>query len=552
MLREFRGLPRKRGKPEGTWQGETLALVVPELGYKPTIGESIRRAAQEWPDRDFIVMPNRRITYGEAEAASRRLGRALLATGIGKGSRVGIFDTYSAEWVIAWLAATRIGALAMPFSSIYKPAELRAVLRIGDVHTLVVPSALLGRSVPDMLEEAVPSLAGTAAGNVFLSEMPYLRQVWMWGASDRSWVTLVDVLGEADLLPRVPDRVFDEVESEVVPADWAQVTYTSGSSALPKGVVHSHGAIVRTTGVPMQVGPASAPILESALEHEINFNAFPLFWIGGTLVLGRALRRGTTVCCLERFDPGPALDLIEREHCTSVTGWPSLIQALKGHPSFAQRDLSQVSTFAGVLPGMHPGPVPGFGIHRSMSELVGNWNGSERQVIDPETGEVLPDLAEGELVVRGFGMMQGYYKKEREETFDQDGWLHTGDRAFMYENQPYFVGRFYEMVKSQGANVSPREVEVVLEVWPEIQHVFVFGTPHPVLEEEVTAVIVFMPGFSMTPDEIRTRAARELSSFKVPTRLEILDDGSTLPWLGSGKPDKLQLRSRFVSGEPTS
>jgi acyl-CoA synthetase (AMP-forming)/AMP-acid ligase II len=146
-----------------------------------------------------------------------------------------------------------------------------------------------------------------------------------------------------------------------------------------------------------------------------------------------------------------------------------------------------------------------------MSELVGNWNGSERKAVaDASTGEPLPDLAEGELWVRGFGVMQGYYKKEREETFDENAWLHTGGKVFMYENRPFFVGRSYEMIKSQGANVSPPEVELCFEQWPEIEHALVFGLPHPTLEEEVTAVVVFKPGLSMTTEEIQERARRDL------------------------------------------
>ena len=130
-------------------------LEVPDIGYKATIGEALRQAAAQWPDRDFIVMPDRRITFADAELASRRLAKQLIATGHGKGSRIGIFDTYSTEWVIVWLAAARIGALVMPFSSIYKPAELRVVLRVGDVQTLLAPSSFLGKDVPGKLVEAV-------------------------------------------------------------------------------------------------------------------------------------------------------------------------------------------------------------------------------------------------------------------------------------------------------------------------------------------------------------------------------------------------------------
>jgi acyl-CoA synthetase (AMP-forming)/AMP-acid ligase II len=528
----------------------TRALPVPEFDYKETLGAALVRAAERWPDRDFVVLPDRRMTFADMEAASRRLGKELLASGVGKGARIGIWDTYSVEWVVAWFAVMRIGGIAMPCSSIYKPAELSTVMRIGDMHTMLIPPSFLGKDTAAMLEEAVPSLTDSEAP-YFVESHPYLRQVWCWGPSSRTWARQIDL---DTIGSRVSDEVFRRVEAEVVPADWAQVTYTSGSSALPKGVVHSHGAIVRTTGAPMTVLAAN-PGASSDDERRVGFCAFPFFWIGGTLVLGGAVQAGRTVVCVPKFESGPALDMIERERCTSVTGWTSIVQQLRGNPSVPNRDLThipmldpspegvaaQMAQMAAYFP-----PLPGAQGHRSMSELVGNWAGAERKVIDPETGETLPDLVEGELLVRGFGALQGYYKKEREQTFDEDGWLHTGDRVVLHENRPFFVGRYFEMVKSQGANVAPLEVEAVIQAWPEIKHCFVFGTPHPTLEEEVCAVVAFMPGESMTVDEIRSRAARELSSYKVPTRIELVTDESTLPWLGSGKPDKLTLKARLL------
>ncbi|MGE0878460.1 MAG: class I adenylate-forming enzyme family protein [Acidimicrobiia bacterium] len=531
----------------------TYPAPMPDLPFAPTTGNALRHVATRHPDRDFVVLPDKRATYAEMEKASRELGRRLLADGVGKGTRVGIFDTYSVEWVVVWLAVTRIGALAMPFSSIYKPAELATVMRIGDVDLLLAPTTMLGKDVGAFVEEAVPGLRSASAG-FRLADLPFLRRVWLWSdggtASVPAWATAVDVMAAAAGAgaSAVDDTVFAAVEHEVVPADLAQVTYTSGSSALPKGVVHSHGAIVRSTAQSMGViAGGREPMPGETVEPAVVFNAFPLFWIGGTLAIGRALQRGDTLVHVPRFEPKAALDMIERERCVNVMGWPSLVNAMVGDPSFAGRDLSFCLPLSGAPMPVPEVPVPGALGHRSMSELVGNWGGSERKAIDPETGDALPDLVEGELAVRGWGALQGYYKKEREETFDADGWLHTGDRVFIYDNRVFFVGRFYEMVKSQGANVSPREVETVLEKWPEIMHAFVFGTPHPAWEEEVTALVCFNPGMSMSIDEMRARAAKELSSYKVPTRIEVIAEESSIPWLGSGKPDKLAMRAALLA-----
>jgi acyl-CoA synthetase (AMP-forming)/AMP-acid ligase II len=221
---------------------------------------------------------------------------------------------------------------------------------------------------------------------------------------------------------------------------------------------------------------------------------------------------------------------------------------MRTHPSRPGRDLSHcpilVSGPSDVA--LVDSPLPGTPAHRGMSETVGNWNGVERRIIDPETGEEVPDGKEGELVIRGYGVTQGYYKKEREEVFDADGWLHTGDRCIMVDGRPYFVGRFYEMIKTRGANVSPREVELALESLPDVAHALVFGLPHPEMEEEVTAVLVPAPGTVLDREAVRAAARKLLSSYKVPTRIETLDDEADVPWLASGKPDKLQLLQRLL------
>ncbi|HEY7107155.1 MAG TPA: class I adenylate-forming enzyme family protein [Acidimicrobiia bacterium] len=516
---------------------------VPDLGYTPTIPAVLHRAVEQFGDVDFVVTPDRRMTYREAEAASRRLAKRMIAAGIGKGTRVGVYFTYGQEWVLTWLALSRIGALVMPLATTYRPSEIRKVLRIGDIDTLVTAPTVLGKDMQQMLEDSVPGLAGTTGTPLYLEDAPSLRSVWMSGGSDRAWAVPVDLEADPDVDPRIDDTVLEAMEREVTPADLAQVTYTSGSSADPKGVVHTHGTVLRGTYF---FGAPGGPFASSKF-----FCAFPFFWIGGTLILGGALQNGLTVLCIERFEPGAALDLIEAEQATGVAGWPTLMQAMRDHPSFRGRSLPDIPglTFGPTDVALTASPVPGIPGHRGMSETLGNFMGVDVRAVDPDTGEDVPEMEEGELLVRGHGLMHGYYKKEREEVFDEDGWFHTGDRVFMHEGRPYFVGRYTEMVKSQGANVAPREVELFLETFDEVLYAFVVGMPHAERGEEVTAVLVPAKGHAIDPQDIQRRSREQISGYKVPTRIELWSEDD-VPWLGSGKPDKIAIRARLA--EPAS
>jgi acyl-CoA synthetase (AMP-forming)/AMP-acid ligase II len=515
-------------------------MEAPDLGFRPTIPEALHRAVEQWGARDFIVTPDRRMTYGEAEEHSRWLAERMLAAGLGKGSRVGVYLPYGQEWVVVWLAASRIGAVLMPLATTYRPTEIRKVLRIGDIDTLITARTVLGRDMQDMLEASVPGLADAPGTRLYLPETPFLRAVWIGGGADRPWATAVELESRPTAVDGVDDDLLAAVEREVAPADLAQVTYTSGSSADPKGVVHTQGVVLRATSF---LGALRPEPPEGGVKI---FNAFPFFWIGGTLVLGSALQTGAAVLCIERFEPGAALDLIESEQATAVTGWPTLMQAMRDHPTFADRTLPEI---AGLSQGpsdvaLAGGPVTGIPGHRGMSETVGNFSIVDRICVDPETGEPRADLEEGELWVRGPGLMHGYYKKEREEVFDENGWLHTGDRVFMFEGRPFFVGRFTEMVKSQGANVAPREVELFLETFPEVLYAFVVGMPHPERGEEVTAVLVAAKDHEIDPADLQKRAREQISGYKVPTRIEIWPE-DLIPWLGSGKPDKLAIKAKL-------
>jgi acyl-CoA synthetase (AMP-forming)/AMP-acid ligase II len=272
----------------------------------------------------------------------------------------------------------------------------------------------------------------------------------------------------------------------------------------------------------------------------------PFFWVGGPQDLLGALYSGAAVVTQERFDAEGALELLERERCTSIVGWATVLQDLREHPTYPSRDLSSLNLgIAPVGPMVSSrGDPPNLG----MTETFGphaNRDWFDYKVVDPETGRSLGDGEEGEFCVRGFGLMAGLYKKEREETFDSDGYYHTGDRGYIEGGRIWFRGRYSEMIKSGGANVSPLEVETVLGSFPEVKAAFVVGVPDPKRGEVVAAAVVAAAGSTPDLDELRLRANKELSAYKVPVRWQLLDDAE-VPRLASGKIDKRTLKEAFL------
>src|SRR5829696_6704466 len=290
---------------------------IPSLDFLPTIPALVARAAERYGDRDLIATPDDRATFADVDAGSRRLAKRLLASGVGKGTRVGLHFSYGRGFLVAFLAATRIGALAVPCSTSYAPGELRRALRRNDVHTFIVPPQLTGNDELTFVEEAVPELVGRS-GLLLLEELPHLRQILVLGGSDRAWAEGVDLAVDVEGLP---DGVLAAAESDVAPADLLVVIQTSGSTAEPKGVVHTHGAVIRKMAGPMLHG-GGVPDGPHAV-----FAAMPLFWIGGLIIIASALVHGTTMVCQERFEIESALDMIEQEHCIAVSAYHDQTQA---------------------------------------------------------------------------------------------------------------------------------------------------------------------------------------------------------------------------------
>lgn len=515
-----------------------------DIGFRPTIGDAVRRAAAEFGDTDYIVTLEDRLTYADAEAASARLARRMLARGIGKGTRVGVFYPNGTDWVVAWLAASRIGAVVLPLSTLYAPGELKKVLRLGDVDVLLAPARVLKVDVPSFLEEALPGLATHAGPDLRIPGAPYLRRIWLDRAEQTPSWAMSFGLRDEPAAEDVGPEILAAVEAEVAPSDAAIIIHTSGTTADPKGVVHAHAALMRQSAIIPPTMQAMAP--EGVAPKYLC--AMPFFWIGGVLGVTGTLHAPVTLLVMARLEAGGALELLERERGTAVAGWPTFTQRMRLHPDFATRDLSSVPT---LLEGpadlaLH-GTPDNVARHRSMTETAGSFLTTDIAVVD-ENGKEVPTGEEGELLVRGAGIMLGYNKREAWEVFDADGWLHTGDRVFLRENDPavYFAGRFTELIKTSGANVSPKEVELAIDEHPDVSHCFVVGVGDPELGQEVVATVVPRDPETFDPEVVTTYLRMQLSPYKIPKRWIVVDE---VPLLPTTKPDKRELLRRIESGE---
>jgi len=519
--------------------GDGLPLTVPAL---------LAARAAERGDHPWLVCDDSVLTYAEAETCSAALARGLLAGGVGRGTHVGLLHPNGPGFVVGWLAAARIGAVAVPLSTFSTAAELGTLLRSADIEVLLATPAFRGRDYVAAVREAVPAY-DPASRPLLDPATPALRRV----------------VFDHDVGAGVDPAVLAAAEAQVWPADRMVIVHTSGSTSDPKGVIHQHGPLIRHLDNLNQ--------LRRYAEDEVLFSNSPFFWIGGFAysLLGTLLA-GATLVCSTATDPAATLDLLERTRPTMVNGFAASVAHLAADPSFPGRDLSSIRrgnlwpimpaavrpadpelrhnmlgmTEAGsvCLAGEDEGDQP----ERRRGSFGRPVPGFEARIVDPDTGADCGPGVVGELWFRGPFLMEGYYGRERHETFTPDGWYPTGD-LFHADDEGflYFTGRRGDMIKTAGANVSPREVEAAIaEETGLVAHVV--GLDDPERGQVVAAALRVPPGREAPdPEVLRAGLRARLSAYKVPRRFLALADDD-VPLLSSGKLDARALRERFGAG----
>ncbi len=509
-------------------------------GDYPTVAQILRRQASCRGDHPLLVCDGDRISYAEADHRSAELARGLIALGAGKGTHVGLLYPNGTDFVVGMLAASRIGAVVIPFSTFATARELREQLVDSDVEILFSAAGFRSHDYVRRLIEVLSAPDFDSEHRLFAAAAPQLRHAAIGHGRVYRLADTVD------------PTLLSAMEEDVHGSDLLAIVYTSGSTSSPKGVMHTHAALL---GHQQNLNS-----IRGLTQGDRLFCNSPFFWIGGfAFGLLATLVAGATLVCSNATDAGDTLDRLEAEKPTMTNGFAAGIAHLAAHASFAGRDLSSMRR-GNLYPIMAPGARPADPELRH--NMLGMTEaGSVVLISDDESDQpekrrgsfgkpapgfdtLIPDpdpAGVGELCIRGPYVMQGYYKRSRELCFDADGWFHTGDlvRADT-DGFIYFVGRRSAMIKTAGANVSAAEVEKAIARVAGVE-AHVVGIPDAERGELLAAVVV---GPGLDEVALRQRLTGELSAYKIPKRFLALPR-TQIPLLSSGKVDTQQLRKLF-------
>jgi acyl-CoA synthetase (AMP-forming)/AMP-acid ligase II len=551
---------------ERDWTGLTEWSALPAV--EPTIPAMLRRACSLAADKPLLVLDGRRTTYSDLDARSASFAGWLLAAGLGKGSRIGVMLPNDETFLVTWFGAARIGAVAVTVPSLATAAEIARIAAHADLQFLVAPRRYLHHDYRERLIDAFPGLADSGR-HLRLSDAPFLRSIGLWcepGDDCPVWAERLDLTGLGG-----EDRGgVAAAEATIHSSDPAGIIYTSGSTAEPKGVIHSHGSFVR------QGLKLAASFGYRADERA--FASMPFFWVGGlTTTLMCLISVGGTMLA-SRSSGRALLDFLESERPTAVVTWPHMLRALADDPSFEGRDWSAMRNglFYEALPddrkpadpsllatpiGMTETNGPYTIVDRFLGEeqrgsLGRLMPGVEARLVGPDGGEMLFCCAGGErhadsggrigvLQLRSDTMMLGMVRREPADVFTPDGWYDSRDLVSFSDGHLHYHGRADDLIKANGANVSPREVEAVIAQVPGVAAAYAMGISDVQRGAVVGAVVVPQPGVSLDAEAIRAAAAASLASYKVP-RAILIRSAAELPVLPSSKVDRRRLMAMLA------
>lgn len=531
-----------------------------------TIGEQFDDTVERFPDEDALIVHHqqRRYSYRQLQAAVDECARGLMALGVEKGDRVGIWSPNNAEWCITQFATAKVGAILVNINPSYRRHEAHYALQHAGVSVLVIQGWFKTSDYVAMLSELVPALNQPVDGALHDASFPELNHVICLDDAYRSpgMKTWSDLTGRAG---QTSGDAYRQRQAALAFDDPINIQYTSGTTGSPKGATLSHHNILNNgLFVARRMGFSS----EDRLVIPV-----PLYHCFGMVMgnLGCVTHGATMIYPSEGFEPATTLAAVEQEKATALYGVPTMFIAELEHADFEQFDLSSLRT--GIMAGSNcPAEVMKQVIERmhmrdvticyGMTETspVSLQTGLEApldkrvstvgtihphleiQLVDPATGQTLPRGEKGELCTRGYSVMLGYWNDDEatHKAIDRAGWMHTGDLATM-DDEGYvtIVGRMKDLIIRGGENIYPREIEEYLYTHPAISDAQVIGVPDPRYGEEVMAWVKLGEGQQASEDAIRQFCQSGIAHNKVPRYIQLVDD---FPMTVTGKIQKYRMR----------
>ena len=533
-----------------------------------TFSQVLDCMAERYPDQyafKYTTLDYTR-TYSQFRRDVDNVAASLISLGVKPGHHVAIWATNVPAWFLTFWATTKIGAVLVTVNTAYKIHEIEYLLKQSDTHTLVMIEDCKDSNYKEIMEELCPELENLEPGKPLYSKnLPFLRNIITVGFTMKGCLTWDQMLLRAESVP------YEEVRrraSLVKPDDVCNMQYTSGTTGFPKGVMLTHNNIIndgKIIGDRMDLSTADRMMIQVPMFH----------CFGMVLSMTSMMTHGGTLCPMPYFSPKSSLACVTQEKITCFNGVPTMFIAMFNHPDFAKTDFSHMRT--GIMAGSNCPPdlmrraademqmkeiisvygqtesAPGSTMgevnedidHRV--ETVGSaFPGVECKIIDPETGEELPDGENGEFVARGFNIMKGYYKMPgaTKEAIDEEGWLHSGDICCRTSDGYYKVtGRLKDMIIRGGENLYPREIEEFYLTHPKVRDVQVVGVPDERYGEEACAWIVLQKGESSDENEMREYGNDHMARHKVPRYFVFVKE---LPMNAAGKILKYKMREMSV------
>ncbi len=525
-----------------------------------TLAGFMTDVCQRFSDNEAMCWKNlsgvtKRWTYSEMYQECRQVAGALLAAGAGKDTRVGVLITNRPEWIISVFGAAMAGCTVVAMNTFSTQHELQYQLHLADVEVLIMEESVASKSFVGYMHELCPALEASVPGELQFAALPYLRRVVCVDFDNtqqgiQAWPEFLQ------LAPATPDDIIDGAIDALSPMDRGFIFFSSGSTALPKGIQQTH------RGATLQCWRFGDYFETSETTRCWSANGF--FWSGNfCMALGSTLSRGGCLVLQRFFDPDEALVIFQEEKVTMPIAWPHQEARLVECPGWESADLSAMTCIdMHSAYAKHPSATSkqwdqpnGYGMTETFTFVSGGAGskikpgshgpilpGNTVRIVDPETGEVLPLGQAGEIILKGPTLTPGYLKSPPEDMLDAEGFIHTKDAGYFdEEGNLYWKGRLGDIIKTGGANVSPAEIDAAIVEHESVQTSFTVGIEHDTLGEIVVSCIVLRDGFSADEDGIRAFAKQTLASYKVPRRVLFFSE-EELPMTGSNKIQRPELK----------